>query len=467
MLLSRSGSHALTQSLGGKLLGAWGLRLCLIMGWLVSSVALAAPDAQASANAAEVSSKAAPAQDGAAAGTKSEGAEADEAAAASASAAGDDASSAAEPVPAGDSAIASCISSFNETRSRVLGADTQSVILHSNSNGIAPYITLQSTDDKGSHYVLWQSLNGDIKGYALRNGKGFDYANNANTPLPLAWHPTLIWDHLFGSEKELKNYSCVLTGRTRVMGKRVSLLRLVPQEGLRYSFLLAKEDESDFPVELSLMDPKGGIVSRLTTMDSRIIVGVDFPISDVVFDRIEQSQQEGTLGHEHAYAAAATPFSAHTGSEQGARHGVLGAGAESQYADDSSEEEPSSLELMLPSPTVSAGATVAATNNSNKGKGAVKAQDLKPWPELNIPSVYSIIASGEFTQGGAQCLYQEYSDGITSFRVYRNQRSTNFYPVLSNGSISIVRKNSMSYEYAVVGEVPVTLAEFVLTKISN
>ena len=64
---------------------------------------------------------------------------------------------------AADSAISSCISSFNETRERVLNANTQSVILHSNSNGIAPYIALQSIGDNGSHYVLWQSLNGDIK----------------------------------------------------------------------------------------------------------------------------------------------------------------------------------------------------------------------------------------------------------------------------------------------------------------
>ena len=71
-------------------------------------------------------------------------------------------------VGAADSAISSCISSFNETRERVLNANTQSVILHSNANGIAPYIALQSIGENGSHYVLWQSLNGDIKGYALR-----------------------------------------------------------------------------------------------------------------------------------------------------------------------------------------------------------------------------------------------------------------------------------------------------------
>lgn len=368
-------------------------------------------------------------------------------------------------VGAADSAISSCISSFNETRERVLNANTQSVILHSNSNGIAPYIALQSIGENGSHYVLWQSLNGDIKGYALREGKGFDYANNANTPLPLAWHPTLIWDHIFGSDKELKNYSCVLTGRTRVMGKRVSLLRLIPQEGLRYSFLIAKEDESDFPVELSVIDPKGGIVSRLTTMDSRIVVGVDFPISDSIFDRIEQSQQEGWLGQEHPVMAAGNThsWSALSDDVRAAKPAAIEEAA--RAAEAGAGKDQAALELVLPSPTVSAGATVSASESQAAKKK--KGEPLKAWPELNIPSVYTIIASGQFNQGGSQCFYQEFTDGLTSFRVYRNQRSTTFYPVLSNGSISIVRKNTMRHEYAVVGEVPVTLAEFVLTKIAE
>ena len=368
-------------------------------------------------------------------------------------------------VGAADSAISSCISSFNETRERVLNANTQSVILHSNANGIAPYIALQSIGENGSHYVLWQSLNGDIKGYALREGKGFDYANNANTPLPLAWHPTLIWDHIFGSDKELKNYSCVLTGRTRVMGKRVSLLRLIPQEGLRYSFLIAKEDESDFPVELSVIDPKGGIVSRLTTMDSRIVVGVEFPISDSIFDRIEQSQQEGWLGQEHPVMAAGNThsWSALSDDVRAAKPAAIEEAA--RAAEAGAGKDQAALELVLPSPTVSAGATVSASESQAAKKK--KGEPLKAWPELNIPSVYTIIASGQFNQGGSQCFYQEFTDGLTSFRVYRNQRSTTFYPVLSNGSISIVRKNTMRHEYAVVGEVPVTLAEFVLTKIAE
>lgn len=463
-----------------------------------TTAAVAGATAGIAANAGVVNATAADEAGDVSAGTVSKGV-VDEGVVANTAASANGNSSMGNKVPlldeGADQAFASCLSSFNETRQRILQANTQSVILHSNSNGIAPFIMLQIAAENGSHYVLWQSLNGDIRGYALRDGKGFDYANNANTPLPLSWHPTLIWDNLFGAELKLKNYSCVLTGRTRVMGKRVSLLRFIPQEGLRYSLLLAKEDESDFPVELSLMDPKGGLVSRLTTMDSRIIVGVDFPLADTVFDRIERSQQEGRLGHDSLIFnrdtdAMVAASAASAAASSAASAAALSAGGKNDRRDPAAQ-------LHLPSPTVNAGAAVpasvatAATASSramganasgNEAMGmdmsradgvsnawaqlqATSRESLKPWPELNIPEVYTIIASGPFAQGGNQCFYQEFSDGITSFRVYRNQRSTNFYPALSNGSISCVRKNTLHHEYAVVGEVPVALAEFVLAKI--
>lgn len=378
-----------------------------------------------------------------------------------------------------DNATQGCINSFNETREQVLKTNAQSVIMLSSTNGIAPYITLQ-TLEQGRRYVLWQSLNGEIKGYALRDGKGFDYTNSANVPLPLSWHPTLIWDNLFSSRKDLRNYSCVLTGRTRVMGKRVSLLRLIPQEGLRYSFMIAKEDESDFPVELTIIDHKGNVASRLTTMDSRIISGVEFPVSDSVFDRIEQS------GMGHVESMALSPGltggqELNTSNNQDSpasevKDQVIRQSELSSDQEQSESQEDAALQLMLPAPTRSAGVTVAADGSSQ-----VLSQDLvtgsnenqadkvrfKTWPELNIPNVYQIVDEGTFVEGGQSCLYQEFSDGMTSFRVYRNQRSTVFYPVLTNGTITIVRRNSPQYEYSVVGEVPVNLAEFVLTKISD
>lgn len=365
----------------------------------------------------------------------------------------------------------SCIESFHETRSKVLGNNLQSVLMLSSTNGVAPYITLQTKSDDDRRYILWQTLNGEIRGYALRDGKGFDYTNSAGTPLPLSWHPTLIWDNLFNSNKEPRNYSCVLTGRTRVMGKRVSLLRLIPQEGLRYSYMIAKEDESDFPVELTIIDHEGKVASRLTVMDSRIITGVTFPVSDDIFDRLEQTQlpmpsalgQNSSLtGTIHEGAATATQeapqgsWQAQNFKDRVARQGPAAGGRDN------------SIQLVLPEPTESAGATVdggGLSDGVQSRHDLNNAVALKRWPELNIPTVYNIVAEGRFDEGGQDCIYQEYSDGLTSFRVYRNRVTTIYYPVLTNGTISIVRKQNSRYEYSVVGEVPVNLAEFVLARI--
>ena len=489
-----------------------------------------------------------------------------------------------------ESAASLCLRSFNATRSRVITSNTQSVILLSSPNGIAPYITLQATAENNRRYVLWQSLNGEIRGYALRDGKGFDYNNSANMPLPLSWHPTLLWDNILGSFKEMKNYSCVLTGRTRVMGKRVSLLRLVPQEGLRYAFMIAKEDESNYPVELTILDHKGNVGGRLTTMDSRIIAGVDFPVNDAIFDHMEQSAYSyeewlsdaanqdnisaaarrakaqaaanaasgdavsanaASASASSANAASANAANVHTaeansvgqgmganqgGSRVGPTPGALtGAGAaisgkrsqaiitsadndndaslmdgssnstqtrlhddiktlgtvngghrdasgaydpyHQSLADDLSYASPSAGATMNKTSTTNAfidkeahavsrhdGSNGAASTATNKASSKKK---VPVWRELNIPTVYTLIDSGSFNDGGKECLYQEFSDGITSFRVYRNQKSTVYYPVLTNGTITIVRKNSSRFEYSVVGEVPVPLAEYVLARITN
>ena len=380
----------------------------------------------------------------------------------------------ASPAQAEESAQVSsgltCIESFYETRSKVLGNNLQSILMLSNPNGVAPYITLQTKSDDDRRYILWQTLNGEIRGYALRDGKGFDYTNSASTPLPLSWHPTLIWDNLFNSNQDPRNYSCVLTGRTRVMGKRVSLLRLIPQEGLRYSYMIAKEDESNFPVELTIIDHEGKVASRLTVMDSRIITGVTFPVSDAIFDRLEQTQLPSALSQNSSMTGTI-----HEGTPV-PQEEPQGSWQAQNFTDRVAQQGPAagrrtsgdSIELMLPEPTESAGATVdggGLRDGVQTHHNLNNARPLQRWPELNIPTVYNIVGEGRFDEGGPECIYQEYSDGLTSFRVYRNRLTTIYYPVLTNGTISIVRKQNSRYEYSVVGEVPVNLAEFVLARI--
>ena len=278
---------------------------------------------------------------------------------------------------------------------------------------------MQSVGANGRHYTLWQTLNGEIKGYALRDGEGFDYNDSTMTALPLSWHPTFIWDSLFASDKSLNSFSCIFMGRTRAMGKRVSILRLMPQENLRYSYLLAKEDESDFPVELTILDPKGSVIERMTTMDSRSVTSLNFPINDEIFNRFQAEHSQDKTNSSIQEGS--------TGADNGSLSNV----------------------------------------NSDKAAGSQNNEDPLPWPELQIPNVYQLVDSGKFAQGGPNCTYQEFSDGITSFRVYKNDPSAVLYPVLTNGTISVVRKKALKYEYSVVGEVPVSLAEYVLTRING
>lgn len=371
-----------------------------------------------------------------------------------------------------------CISSFNETRERVMSGTSQSVIVLSGDGNLLPYLTLQSSNGNGNHYVLWQSLNGDIRGYALRNGKGFDYAGSSIIPTPLSWHPTLIWDNLFGSKKELKNYSCVLTGRTRVMGRKVSLIRLIPQEGLRYSFILAKEDESDFPIELTVVDNKGNVASRLTTMDSRSIGGIDFPIKDIVFDDVEASdfryinRKNNTKSlNKNIEDASSFDASAMLADKVAISPDSLSSQGVDAMSNDPSQPSLGSVESTSAGASLSNDGSDSSIIKSVAEQGQELAQSVEEqeqqlaWKELNIPNVFNLVAHGKYLEGGPECYYQEYSDGITSFRVYRNKRSSIFYPVLTNGALSIVRKNSLNYEFSVVGEIPVALAEYVLTKV--
>lgn len=368
-----------------------------------------------------------------------------------------------------DFANSVCIDSFNLTRSKFQKSNTQSILVLSWDNMFLPFITFQGPGKNDVQYSLWQTLNGDIRGYATRDGKGFDFVNNLESSVPLAWHPTFIWDRLFSSTIPLKNFTCVLTGRTRIMGKRVSILRLVPQEGLRYSYVIAKEDENDFPVELSVLDTHGNLASRITTIDSRIVAGIDFPIKDYEFDAIEEqfsaqvysNSQEAVLGMDPLY-------------DKGAN---LQKNTQSSSELNSLNKEQSTLPLNTPEKSLANTQSNLQETNSNleqsvNNREVAKATpSLKPkltiWSELQIPNPYQIIGGGKCQNLGAQCLFQEFSDGITSFRVYRNQRSTVYYPVLNNGLLTIVRKNNYQYEFSVVGEVPVALGEYVLEHIDK
>ena len=80
----------------------------------------------------------------------------------------------------------------------------------------------------------------------------------------------------------------------------------------------------------------------------------------------------------------------------------------------------------------------------------------------DFPSFFKLVDAGTLENN---VYYQSYSDGLSSFRVYKTQASTNFFPFANKGTVIVFRKIFKNAEYAVVGDIPPELAEFVLSKL--
>ncbi|MBO8414845.1 MAG: MucB/RseB C-terminal domain-containing protein [Proteobacteria bacterium] len=286
-------------------------------------------------------------------------------------------------VQAADSTSTACLDEYAKLQIAYFNSSGRYTVVSSEAGGLSPYLLLHHNKDNKS-YSVWEYLNGENRGYALRDGSGFDFNQVRSVVDELNWHPTLIWDRLLDKNTELKDYVCVFTGRARVAGHKVSLLRLAPQDGLRYGYLVAKDDDTSLPVEISVLEPQGGVVSKLLSLDYQAVANLQFPLKEALFDEVE-----------------------------------------------------------------------AATHHSNEA----------PWLELLLPRVFTLIDSGVMTFGKDRVSYQEYSDGLSSFRVYRAPKTSVLFPALNNGTITIYRKQNALHEYAVVGDIPLRLAEFVLSKL--
>lgn len=279
----------------------------------------------------------------------------------------------------------SCMEAFNTLRNQYSDSRVQLTVVGSDPTAVVPYVMMHAGDAGGGFDIL-EHLNGEIRGYALKGDSGFDYNHDRSATGPVSWHPTLVWHKLLSKGRQLRGYTCIFTGRTRLAGHRVSLLRLVPQDSLRYSFLFAMDDEFKMPVELSVLTPEGAVASRITVLGMRplSVEEARFPLDEKVFENFKI------------------------------------------------EDEP-----------LRTGA--------------------RPWTGLTIPKEFDLKGEGQLNVNGAQTAYQTYSDGIVSFRVYRVPRSNVLYPALNDGALTVLRKVSGNDEYAVVGEVPLRLAEYVLS----
>ncbi len=284
------------------------------------------------------------------------------------------------------SSSTACLNEYAKLQDAYHNINGKLTIVSSDGSGMAPYLLVHARRGDNT-YSFWEHLNGEIRGYALRNGHGFDFNQVRQVVDNLNWHPTLVWDRLLDKRTSFKDYVCVFTGRSRLAGHKVSLLRLAPQDGLRYSYLIAKDDDTSLPVEISVLEPQGGIVAKLLALELELINEMKFPVQEELFERFEAQESASTL--------------------------------------DSS---------MI-------------------------------WPNLTIPKPFELIARGVMPGSAPTPEFLEFSDGLSSFRVYRAEKTSVMYPALNNGTITILRKPTAQAEYAVVGEVPLRLAELVLSKI--
>lgn len=238
----------------------------------------------------------------------------------------------------------------------------------------------------GHEYAEWRSLNGEVVGYAMRDLEGYDFNEDKQLKLPLAWHSTGVFDRLMSPKNRLEGYQCTLSGRTRLNGHKVQLLRIFPGTDPRYSFGLAVDDDSHLPVEVNLMSPAGNIVTKISA--TSLSRGSNLTLNDADFA------------------------------------GFI-----------SKEQSPETVD---------------------------------PWGFLNLPPHFTMTEKGSVRMSdGDVSPYQQFSDGIFSFRVYINSISSIYLPEVSAGSISIFRMRDANREYCVTGEIPMDLAKSVLKNVGK
>ncbi|MCR5535860.1 MAG: MucB/RseB C-terminal domain-containing protein [Succinivibrio sp.] len=288
-------------------------------------------------------------------------------------------------------------------------------VVSGNAKGVNTFLYTHSVEG-ASPLSVWQDLNGEIQGYAITDGRGLDFNRDKNVYGPLTWHPTLIYDKLMSESTVLNNYSCVLTGRARIAGHRTNIMRLSPIDDLRYSYVIASDENTNLPIELVVNAPGGATVLRLSVSAFSAVKAGSLKFIEDVFDYLaknaEPQEQNGNM-----IAPGAQEQSAGEGSKKNADH------------------------------------TLVATKDAAK----------QIWKELRMPQCFRLVDQGVMQdQHGNKNYFQMFTDGLNDFRVYKTHKTTLMFPQIRNNTLSVYRKEYGAFEYAVVGEVPLVLAEYVL-----
>ncbi len=281
-----------------------------------------------------------------------------------------------------------CVALYDSVKSAYTDRDFEATVIDNDQTQMQLY-ALAHFNKNSVSYSTWKSLNNEIAGYALRQDKGFDYNHNQSYIGPLSWHQTQIWDRIFSKGRNLSGYDCTIVGRTRLAGRRVTVIRMSPVDDVRYSYVISKDDDTSLPVELVVLTPSQIVASKFTISAVHSVSSENLSFPDETFDRIEKLSKK-----------------------------------------------------------------------KNK-------KNLVSWPELTIPKPFTIVDEGIQKQAdGKELDYQSFTDGMVEFKVYKNSVSSLNIQSATDGTLTVLRRNSVKNEYAVVGEIPLELSTIVLSKIT-
>ncbi len=183
-----------------------------------------------------------------------------------------------------------CETEFTSLQKTYSKSNIEATVIISEQNSMEPF-SLQHLNRKDITYTTWKTLNNEISGYTLRQGKGFDFNQNRGFVGPLIWHQSLLWDKLFDKVGKLKGYECSILGRTRLAGRKVTVLRLSPVDEIRYGFLVSKDADTALPVELAVYSPNRNFVVKFTVTALHAHAQGDPSFMDETFDRLSRLEE--------------------------------------------------------------------------------------------------------------------------------------------------------------------------------
>lgn len=180
-----------------------------------------------------------------------------------------------------------CDLEFNSLKDTYVNSNIEATVIQSAQSEVEPF-SLVHLNKNGIPYTTWKSLNNEVSGYSIRKNKGFDYNQNRGFVGPLIWHQTLIWDKIFSNDSNLKGYDCSILGRTRLAGRKVTVLRLSPVDEIRYGFIVSKDADTNLPVELAVIAPNQNVAAKFTVTAVHSTAALNLSFPDETFDRIEK-----------------------------------------------------------------------------------------------------------------------------------------------------------------------------------